>query len=98
MLFASDEGMVKGRVKDTQGAAIPDAYVLVHLSGPGTAADVRVALKRDGSFSVALKPGFYDIFVTRAGFAPVCKKVEVRTGLTTTFNARIGMSKTESAN
>ena len=98
IVSASDTGMLKGVVKDQEGAIVPNSYVLVHRSGPGEAEDVRVKAERDGSFPIGLAPGFYDIFVTTTGFAPTCKKVEVKSGQTSVYNPRIGMSKIESAN
>jgi hypothetical protein len=93
----SESSVLKGVVTDTvEGAPIPGAYVLVHRSLGGNA-DARVPVQRDGTFSLNLSPGFYDVFVTAVGFSPTCTKVELRQGKTELYNPRLEMSKIESA-
>jgi carboxypeptidase family protein len=92
-----ESSVLKGVVTDTvEGAPIAGAYVLVHRSLAGSG-DVRVPVQRDGSFSVNLSPGCYDVLVTAVGFSPTCTKVELRQGKTELYNPRLEMSKVESA-
>ena len=43
--------------------------------------------KDDGTFSVDLPPGFYDVFVAVPAFTPMCRKVRIKPGaaVDTTF-------------
>jgi len=94
-VLAASRGSMRGKVVDCAGDPVAKAYILVHPSGqPGS--DVRVPVRRDGGFSIELAPGFYDVFVTGAGFSPVCVKLELRDGKTTTYNPVLRMSDVES--
>ena len=95
--LTAQTGNLKGIVKDTgEGAPVGNSYIIAHPSSPqGLGDDIRVPVDRDGVFSIDLRPGFYDIFVARAGFAPVCRKIEIRAGKTTAYMPRVTPSKIE---
>ena len=93
-LSASDgTGALRGQVTDREGGAIPNAYVLIHWAGVPVSEGIRVPLESDGSFKATLQPRVYEIFVAAAGFAPTCTQVEVKEGKTTTYNARLRISR-----
>jgi len=50
-------------------------------------ADLSIRTKDDGTFSVDLPPGFYDVFVAVPAFNPMCRKVRIKPGaaVDTTF-------------
>ncbi len=71
---------LKGRVTDSEGAAIQGAHLLFHLDPSGkTKSGLEVDVMRDtdaqGAFNVQLEPGFYDVCVMATAFTPQCTKV-----------------------
>jgi hypothetical protein len=95
----SSGGTLKGTVKDSwAGVPVPDAYLLVYLSGSpeGPAEHLRVA--RDGTYTMSLGPGYYDVFVVAKGFAPTCREIRINAGKTEVFDARLGLSRFATAN
>jgi hypothetical protein len=81
---------LKGVVKDPEGAVISGAMVLIHWDSAGSAvglksnvgitADRTVRTKDDGTFSIDLPPGFYDVFVAASAFTPACRKLRLKPG------------------
>ena len=78
-----------GTVYDSQGAVIPNAYIVIHWDSVGLdgvkdkdnvgTKETRVTTTNlQGYFSFELPAGVYDIFVSAAGFAPHCEKVTVK--------------------
>jgi len=82
-------GSLNGTVTDPTGAAIPDATVSV--SGPQGA----LTLHTDnlGRFTAAnLRPGYYDVRVSKAGFsATEAKHNEVTTDVASTLTIKLGV-------
>jgi hypothetical protein len=77
---------LSGTVRDSLGAAIPRAHVVVHWdpSGSsylkdnlGTSDDKVVTTDQNGQFSLDLPPGFYDVFIAASAFSPHCEKVRL---------------------
>jgi hypothetical protein len=97
VLFA--DPAFRGTVTDEAGASISVAVVLIHwdssgssvglLSNVGIKEDATVRTGTDGSFSIDLPSGFYDVFVSSPAFTPVCRKIRIRDRNTVTFNARL---------
>jgi Carboxypeptidase regulatory-like domain len=84
---AASLGTIKGRVSDSEGAAIKGAHVLFHPdpSGQGrwmSRPDVTRETDAVGRFDIQLEPGFYDICVMATAFTPECKKILVTNGST----------------
>lgn len=82
---AQSPGNLKGTIKDPVGAFIARAFVVVHPDTAGLPSiDNRdtVTLTSDakGSFTLDVKPGFYDVCVMASAFTPQCKKVQVKEG------------------
>lgn len=81
--FAAREafaGTVKGKITDSEGAAIKGAHLLFHLdpSGrtkPAMSADIVRETDTTGHFDVQLEPGFYDMCVMATAFTPECGKI-----------------------
>jgi len=52
-----------------------------------------VATGLNGTFTAKVKPGIYDIFVARIGFAPNCGEVKVEQGKQAQYNAVLEISE-----
>ena len=81
-------GKLIGQVKDSLGAAIPNATVVVHFDTDGarhinTTPDLFLSTDRTGGYWVELPPGFYDIAVFAHGVTPNAHKVRISLGQTT---------------
>jgi hypothetical protein len=79
---AASLGTVKGRVSDSEGAAIKGAHVLFHLDSSGRTKvtptlDVVRETDAMGNFDVQLEPGFYDVCIMAQAFTPECRKILV---------------------
>jgi hypothetical protein len=79
---AEPSGTVKGRVSDSEGAAIKGAHLLFHMDASGrnkSAPSVDVVRETDtmGDFEVQLEPGFYDVCIMAKAFTPECRKILV---------------------
>jgi hypothetical protein len=77
---------LSGTVRDSEGAAIPKAHVVVHWDSTGSnylknnigAKEDKIATTdASGEFSLDLPPGFYDVFISAAAFSPQCEKVRL---------------------
>lgn len=75
---------LSGTVRDSEGAVITNAHVVVHWDPSGSnylkdnlgvKQDIVATTDSRGHFSVELPPGFYDVFVTAMAFTPHCDKV-----------------------
>jgi hypothetical protein len=79
---ASAQTRFSGAVKDSEGAVISGARIFIHWDSSGSKVGLtsNVGINEDrsfltdgnGSFSVELPPGFYDIFVSAMAFSPDC--------------------------
>lgn len=84
----AQEGMIKGMITDSEGAAIGKARVLLHWDSVGSQGDLktnigiredRVAITdKDGHFEIRLPWGFYDVLVSASVFSPRCRKIRVK--------------------
>jgi hypothetical protein len=78
----SSTNSISGTVKDSEGAAVRGARIMVHLdslaSGLSEGADIVTTSDTKGQFKVEVAPGFYDVFVSAPAFSPQCTKVRVR--------------------
>ena len=92
---------LSGTVTDHYGAAIPNAFVVIHwdrvgLTGVkknvGTKADKSITTNETGHFSLDLPPGVYDVFVSAAGFSPHCDKIVIREK-GRNYNAKLTVSR-----
>jgi len=88
------DGAVGGTVKDTEGAVIPDATVLVH--NDSTNAEQTVKTDSSGYFRVLhLQAGLFTVTVTAPGFgAYQSSKVSVQVGSMTDMEARMNVGAT----
>ncbi len=81
---------LRGAVNDSADASIPGALIFIHWDSAGSdvgltdnigvKADLRIRTKDDGTFSVDIPPGFYDVFVASPAFTPACRKVRIKSG------------------
>jgi hypothetical protein len=88
------DGAVGGTVKDTQGAVIPNATVLVH--NDNTNAEQSVKTDSSGYFRVLhLQAGLFTVTVTAQGFGTYqSSKVSVEVGSMTDMEARMNVGST----
>jgi hypothetical protein len=91
-LFASAVALAQpklsGTVTDTEGGAISNALVRIHWDSAGSTVGLKtnVGVRQDvvlmtdgnGSFSVELPSGFYDVFVSAMAFSPDCRKLRIQ--------------------
>ena len=93
MVYAGNpsKGVLKGRLGDSVHEPINRAFILVHVHRSESAGEM-VRVDANGSFSVELMPGFYDLFISSPGFFPTCGQVEVEAGKTAVYNAELKMS------
>lgn len=93
---------LSGRVTDSHGVTISDAYLIVHWdpsgsdiglnSNVGLREDLSVRLDKTGVYSVEVPSGFYDVFVSAPAFEPYCRKVRLRSGESRTLNPKLTVS------
>jgi len=88
-------------VRDSEGAVIPNAHIIVHWDSSGSNyLEDNVGIKQDittisdtkGQFSLELGPGFYDVFVTAMAFSPHCEKVRLKGSATKTYEIKLKIS------
>jgi hypothetical protein len=70
---------------------IPGALVFIHWDSAGSTVgvkdntevktDLAIRTKDDGTFSVDVPSGFYDVFAASPAFTPVCRKVRIKPGV-----------------
>lgn len=78
---------LSGTVRDSEGAVIAKAHVIVHWDAAGsnylgdnigTTEDITVTTDSTGQFVLELPQGFYDVFVTASAFSPHCEKIRLK--------------------
>jgi hypothetical protein len=77
-------------VKDSSDTPISGALVFIHWDSAGSSiglkdnigvrADFSIRTKDDGTFSVDVPPGFYDVFAASRAFTPACRKARIKLG------------------
>jgi len=72
--------LVRGRVIDASGAAIPGAQILATPEGAGTA--IASTTDQRGEFALTLEPGRYTLTVTLEGFQQVRRRLTAGHGVT----------------
>lgn len=95
-----------GIVRDSQGAAIPNAYVQVHCDPivspdaarktPCTKQDIVIKADAHGKFGLEADIGFYDIFVAAPGFMPFSEKTQLKGKGVKHFKVILKISQKES--
>jgi Carboxypeptidase regulatory-like domain len=85
--FTCKAATFSGTVRDSLGAVIANAHVVIHWDPAGSnylgdnvgiREDISVSTDSDGKFSLELPPGFYDVFVTATAFTPYCEKIRLK--------------------
>ncbi len=94
-------GTFSGTVRDSDGAVISNAHVVIHWDPSGSnylkdnlgiKQDVEATTDSSGQFSVELPPGFYDVFVTAMAFTPHCDKVRVKNKESRAYEVKLKIS------
>jgi hypothetical protein len=92
---------LSGTVRDSEGAVISNAHILVHWDSSGSnylkdnlgiKQDIAATTDASGHFSVELPPGFYDVFVTATAFTPRCDKVRLKGQEMRTYDVKMKFS------
>jgi hypothetical protein len=85
--FTCKAATFSGTVRDSEGAVIAKAHVVIHWDPAGSnylgdnvgiKEDITVSTDSDGKFSLELPRGFYDVFVTATAFTPYCGKIRLK--------------------
>ena len=89
----SSKGILAGVVRDSTGASVPNASVVITNQATGETRSV--ATSATGAYRVdAINPGPYEIKVTTAGFAPIdVKGIQVTPSVVTTYDASLSIGK-----
>src|SRR5215469_13413982 len=93
LVFAqADTGTLGGTVKDTTGAAVPDAMVTVRNTATGATRTVQTG--SDGTYTLpSLSPALYDITVSKTGFADYKAQTTITVGSHVTVDAPLSVSQ-----
>lgn len=92
---------LSGTVRDSEGAVIAKAHVVVHWDSSGSnylkdnigiKEDITAMTDSNGEFSLDLPSGFYDVFVTAISFSPHCDKVRLKGNETKKYEAKLNVS------
>jgi len=99
--FSTRAATLSGTVRDSEGAAIASAHIIIHWDSSGaeylkdnigTREDKIVSTDAKGQFSVELPPGFYDIFVAATSFSPHCEEIRIKGSGPRTYEIRLKVS------
>jgi len=100
-VVSTEAATLSGTVRDSEGAVISNAHVVVHWDPSGSnylkdnlgiKQDIAATTDSNGHFSIDLPPGFYDVFATAMAFTPHCYKVRVKNKETRTYEVKLKMS------
>src|SRR5580700_2479764 len=93
MVFAqADTGTLTGTVKDTSGASVPDAMVIVRNMASGAQRSVQTG--SDGVYTFpGLQPAPYDVTISKAGFADYKAQATITVGSHVTLDAPLSVSQ-----
>lgn len=92
---------LSGTVRDSEGAVIAKAHVVIHWDSSGSnylrdnigiREDITAMTDSNGEFSVDLPPGFYDVFVSAISFSPHCDKTRLKGNETKKYEVRLKLS------
>jgi protocatechuate 3,4-dioxygenase beta subunit len=91
---AAQTGTLRGSISDSNGAAVSNAYVVIHADATGretmpAASELMLRSDADGHFSTDLEHGFYDVCVMANAFTPDCRKLRIRSGRITEHRIRL---------
>jgi hypothetical protein len=105
LLFAAipvTAATLTGKVRDLQGAVIPNARVVAHWNPIGSSEsegsagekqDTIVTTDSDGRFSVELADGIYDVLVTATAFSPHCEQIQLKNNERKKYQVKLKLSK-----
>ena len=77
-LWAQTDGQITGVVRDASGLVLPGATVTA--TNQATKASRNATTASDGSFTLSLPPGSYNVTVSVPGFQPAAQVIEVSAG------------------
>jgi hypothetical protein len=88
-------------VMDFSGAVVPNASIRVEHwemengAPPALKEDSSARTDQYGSYTITLKPGTYDVFVSFAIFSPVATKVKIEAGKPAEFSPKLQVDPLE---
>jgi hypothetical protein len=84
-------------VRDAAGAAVSNAYVLIHSDSleRGDSRHFHLELRTSlaGTARGQLPPGFFDVFIASPGMSPHCLKIRVRDGKPAKITAALKLDR-----
>ena len=84
----ADSGSISGTVRDTTGAVVPDAKVSARNNA--TSAERTAATDSAGGYTIpGLPSGFYDITISKGGFADYKTRAQVTVGSFVNVSAQL---------
>jgi Carboxypeptidase regulatory-like domain len=98
---STNAATLSGTVRDSEGAVIANAHLIVHWDPAGsdyvkdnlgTRQDVDATTDSNGHFSIELPPGFYDVFVTATAFTPHCDKIRLKDKEPKSYEVKLRLS------
>jgi hypothetical protein len=99
--ISTKAGALSGTVKDSEGAAIAGAHIVIHQDTSGDSslrdnksvpADITVVTDGSGVFTVELPPGFYDVFVAANSFSPHCAVIRIKAAGSLKYSVKLKVS------
>ena len=103
-VVSSDIATLSVIVVDSRGGVIPNSSVIVHWDSAGlddvkekdnigTKEDKFTTTGANGSSSLQMPPGVYDVFVAAAGFSPRCEKLTLKPGEVHAYRVQLEVSR-----
>jgi outer membrane receptor protein involved in Fe transport len=87
----AETGSISGTVRDSTGAVVPDASVTARNTA--TSAERTVRTDSAGGYTIpGLAPGFYDVTISKSGFADNKTRAQVTVGSFVTLDAQLSVS------
>jgi hypothetical protein len=84
-----NSGELTGTVTDSEGAAIGNAYLVVHPDSSDQRDTTILHSDKEGHFQTNLELGFYDVCVMSPAFTAECKKIRVKSAAPTTARFKL---------
>ncbi len=98
---SAEGATLSGTVRDSQGAVIAKAHVVVHWDSSGSnylkdnigiKQDITATTDSNGEFSLDLPPGFYDVFISATAFSPQCEKLRLKDSEVKRYQVKLNVS------
>lgn len=101
MEISANAATLSGVVRDSEGAVIAKAHVVIHWDSSGSNylkdniginEDITATTDSNGEFSADLPAGFYDVFVSAISFSAHCDKIRLKDNQSKKYEAKLKVS------